>query len=170
LNIYNGEIGEINIGEIEKNSVSKMAAEIAIATTQLQQPSSTTILDGPYPTENEWEAGETTSGAEADAAATAKHRPPPIDTTAAQNASPGQISPTSATPRTPKPSHERERKIGHRRVDDDGQITYKKIQTSQIMGSIQLGIGHSVGRLASKPERDLLIPDFALVETSVFPR
>jgi hypothetical protein len=34
---------------------------------------------------------------------------------------------------------ERERKIGHRRVGVGGEITYKKIQTSQIMGSIQLG-------------------------------
>ncbi|KAL3287640.1 hypothetical protein HHI36_002109, partial [Cryptolaemus montrouzieri] len=35
---------------------------------------------------------------------------------------------------------ERERKIGHRRVGVGGEITYKKIQTSQIMGSIQLGL------------------------------
>lgn len=35
---------------------------------------------------------------------------------------------------------ERERKIGHRRVGVGGEITYKKIQTSQIMGSIQLGM------------------------------
>lgn len=34
---------------------------------------------------------------------------------------------------------ERERKIGHRRVGVGGEITYKKIQTTQIMGSIQLG-------------------------------
>lgn len=34
---------------------------------------------------------------------------------------------------------DKERKIGHRRVGVGGEITYKKIQTSQIMGSIQLG-------------------------------
>ncbi|KAK9730418.1 hypothetical protein QE152_g15227 [Popillia japonica] len=34
---------------------------------------------------------------------------------------------------------ERERKIGHRRVGVGGEITYKKIQSTQIMGSIQLG-------------------------------
>lgn len=39
--------------------------------------------------------------------------------------------------------HEKERKIGHRRVGDGGEITYKKIQSSQIMGSIQLGIQHT---------------------------
>lgn len=34
---------------------------------------------------------------------------------------------------------ERERKIGHRRVGVGGEITYKKIESRQIMGSIQLG-------------------------------
>lgn len=38
------------------------------------------------------------------------------------------------------------------------------------MGSIQLGIGHAVGSLASKPERDLLMQDFTIVETTTFPR
>lgn len=52
---------------------------------------------------------------------------------------------------------EREKKIGHRRVTQGGDVTYKKIQTSQIMGSIQLGIQHAIGGLASKPERDLLM-------------
>jgi len=63
---------------------------------------------------------------------------------------------------------DKERKIGHRRVDDEGQVTYKKIQTTQIMGSIQLGIGHAVGSLASRPERDLLIKDFTQLETVPF--
>ena len=44
-----------------------------------------------------------------------------------------------------------------------------KIQTTQIMGSIQLGIQHAIGGLASKPERDLLMQDFMTVETTVFP-
>ncbi|CAG9766192.1 unnamed protein product [Ceutorhynchus assimilis] len=64
---------------------------------------------------------------------------------------------------------EKERKIGHRRVGVGGEITYKKIQTTQIMGSIQLGIQHAVGGLASKPERDLLMQDFMTVETTNFP-
>lgn len=37
------------------------------------------------------------------------------------------------------------------------------------MGSIQLGIQHAVGGLASKPERDLLMHDFMTVETINFP-
>ncbi|KAL1132323.1 hypothetical protein AAG570_010279 [Ranatra chinensis] len=64
--------------------------------------------------------------------------------------------------------HKSERKLGHRRVGSGGEVTYKKIQTSQIMGSIQLGIQHAVGGLASKPERDLLMQDFMTVETTTF--
>jgi 1-phosphatidylinositol-4-phosphate 5-kinase len=44
-----------------------------------------------------------------------------------------------------------------------------QIHTSQIMGSIQLGIGHAVGGLASKPDRDLLMQDFITIETTNFP-
>lgn len=47
-------------------------------------------------------------------------------------------------------------KIGHRRVDKTGAVTYKKKSTSELMAAIQLGIGQSVGGLSSKPERDLL--------------
>ncbi|XP_028900444.1 phosphatidylinositol 4-phosphate 5-kinase type-1 alpha [Zeugodacus cucurbitae] len=64
---------------------------------------------------------------------------------------------------------DKERKIGHRRVGEGGEITYKKIQTSQIMGSIQLGIQHTVGSLASKPKRDLLMMDFFEIESITFP-
>ncbi|XP_021936368.1 phosphatidylinositol 4-phosphate 5-kinase type-1 alpha-like isoform X9 [Zootermopsis nevadensis] len=91
---------------------------------------------------------------------------PPVDTTAAAtNASSGPKTPTGIT----RHKSERERKIGHRRVGVGGEITYKKIQTTQIMGSIQLGIQHAVGGLASKPERDLLMQDFMTVETTNFP-
>lgn len=40
-----------------------------------------------------------------------------------------------------------DRKLGHRRVGDGGKITYKKIPSSHIMGSIQLGIQHTVSIL-----------------------
>ncbi|XP_074594300.1 phosphatidylinositol 4-phosphate 5-kinase 59B isoform X2 [Brevipalpus obovatus] len=63
---------------------------------------------------------------------------------------------------------DKEKKIGHRRVNETGQVTYKKIETSQICGSIQLGISYAVGSLASKKERDLLMQDFAIVETTTF--
>uniref|UniRef100_A0A023G4L9 Putative phosphatidylinositol-4-phosphate 5-kinase n=1 Tax=Amblyomma triste TaxID=251400 RepID=A0A023G4L9_AMBTT len=105
----------------------------------------------------------------------AKPKPPPIDVTAAQQyQQPDNRTPTTVQPQTPgssayKSKLDKEKKIGHRRVDEEGQITYKKIQTSQIIGSIQLGIGYAVGSLASKPERDLLMQDFAMVESICFP-
>ncbi|XP_020619470.1 phosphatidylinositol 4-phosphate 5-kinase type-1 alpha-like isoform X2 [Orbicella faveolata] len=60
-------------------------------------------------------------------------------------------------------------KIGHRRVDETGETTYKKTPSSALMSAIQLGIGYTVGRLSAKPERDVLMQDFAEVETVTFP-
>ncbi|XP_078121117.1 phosphatidylinositol 4-phosphate 5-kinase type-1 gamma-like isoform X1 [Sander vitreus] len=66
------------------------------------------------------------------------------------------------------PAHEK--KIGHRRVDASGETTYKKTTSSALQGSIQLGIGYTVGNLSSKPERDVLMQDFYVVESIFFPR
>lgn len=46
------------------------------------------------------------------------------------------------------------------------------IQTpsSALQGSIQLGIGYAVGNLTSKPERDVLMQDFYVVESVFLPR
>eukprot|EP00058_Branchiostoma_floridae_P005873 XP_002591361.1 hypothetical protein BRAFLDRAFT_216408 [Branchiostoma floridae] len=41
--------------------------------------------------------------------------------------------------------------------------------SSALMTAIQLGISHSIGGLSSKPERDLLIQDFSVVESVFFP-
>ncbi|KAM6989528.1 phosphatidylinositol 4-phosphate 5-kinase type-1 gamma-like isoform 1-T1 [Tautogolabrus adspersus] len=65
------------------------------------------------------------------------------------------------------PGHEK--KIGHRRVDASGETTYKKTTSSALQGSIQLGIGYTVGNLSSKPERDVLMQDFYVVESIFFP-
>ena len=35
---------------------------------------------------------------------------------------------------------EKDRKIGHRRIDDKGEVSYKKIRSNQLIASIQLGI------------------------------
>ncbi|XP_032456489.1 phosphatidylinositol 4-phosphate 5-kinase type-1 alpha isoform X15 [Nasonia vitripennis] len=88
-----------------------------------------------------------------------------FDSSTAQHGSVGPKSSASVS----RNKSEKERKIGHRRVGVGGEITYKKIQTTQIMGSIQLGIQHAIGGLASKPERDLLMQDFMTVETTNFP-
>ncbi|XP_075877236.1 phosphatidylinositol 4-phosphate 5-kinase type-1 gamma-like isoform X1 [Nelusetta ayraudi] len=65
------------------------------------------------------------------------------------------------------PAHEK--KIGHRRVDASGETTYKKTASSALQGAIQLGIGYTVGNLSSKPERDVLMQDFYMVESIFFP-
>lgn len=62
------------------------------------------------------------------------------------------ISRTTKTDKTDK-----EKKIGHRRVGEDGEITYKKIQTSTIMGSIQLGIQHTVSQIVVHSHTNLHI-------------
>ncbi|XP_071548336.1 phosphatidylinositol 4-phosphate 5-kinase type-1 alpha-like isoform X14 [Panulirus ornatus] len=141
------------------------------------------IAGGEWPTQllrYKIEDGEATDGSPKDKSKDSKHRPPPVDVTAAQNAGQdgGIKTPTTAASQTPRihagPSHydtirDKERKIGHRRVGEGGVVTYKKIGTSQLMGSIQLGIQQAVGSLASKPELDVLIQDFYVVETIFFP-
>ncbi|XP_048476347.1 phosphatidylinositol 4-phosphate 5-kinase type-1 alpha isoform X1 [Rhincodon typus] len=61
------------------------------------------------------------------------------------------------------------KKIGHRRVDSTGETTYKKTTSSALRGAIQLGITHTVGSLSTKPERDVLMQDFYVVESVFFP-
>ena len=35
---------------------------------------------------------------------------------------------------------EKDRKIGHRRINEEGEVSYKKIHSNQLIASIQLGI------------------------------
>lgn len=39
-----------------------------------------------------------------------------------------------------------------------------------LKGAIQLGIGYTVGNLSSKPDRDVLMQDFSVVESVFLPR
>ncbi|XP_072457136.1 phosphatidylinositol 4-phosphate 5-kinase type-1 gamma isoform X9 [Notamacropus eugenii] len=61
------------------------------------------------------------------------------------------------------------KRLGHRGVDASGETTYKKTTSSTLRGAIQLGIGYTVGNLSSKPERDVLMQDFYVVESIFFP-
>ncbi|XP_071970516.1 phosphatidylinositol 4-phosphate 5-kinase type-1 alpha isoform X2 [Engystomops pustulosus] len=61
------------------------------------------------------------------------------------------------------------KKIGHRGVNPTGETTYKKTTSSALKGAIQLGITHTVGSLSTKPERDVLMQDFYVVESIFFP-
>ncbi|KAK0425429.1 hypothetical protein QR680_009196 [Steinernema hermaphroditum] len=60
-------------------------------------------------------------------------------------------------------------KLGHRRIDRQGEVSYKRVPTNALMGAIQLGIANSIGSLASKPERQLLVQDFDYIENVAFP-
>ncbi|KAL2079958.1 hypothetical protein ACEWY4_023751 [Coilia grayii] len=62
-----------------------------------------------------------------------------------------------------------EKTIGHRGIDPTGETTYKKTPSSALRGAIQLGIAHTVGSLTQKPERDVLMQDFEVVESYIFP-
>nr|XP_014345752.1 PREDICTED: phosphatidylinositol 4-phosphate 5-kinase type-1 gamma [Latimeria chalumnae] len=70
---------------------------------------------------------------------------------------------------TGQPSAAPTKRIGHRGVDASGETTYKKTTSSALKGAIQLGIGYTVGNLSSKPERDVLMQDFYVVESIFFP-
>ncbi|XP_055332903.1 phosphatidylinositol 4-phosphate 5-kinase type-1 alpha-like [Paramacrobiotus metropolitanus] len=73
-------------------------------------------------------------------------------------------------PSYPRLSIQDKKKIGHRRVDEAGNITYKKVPANELMQSIQEGIRHSVSKLASEPERDVLFTDFENTEIVFHPR
>uniref|UniRef100_A0AC35U4E0 PIPK domain-containing protein n=1 Tax=Rhabditophanes sp. KR3021 TaxID=114890 RepID=A0AC35U4E0_9BILA len=60
-------------------------------------------------------------------------------------------------------------KLGHRRIDKQGEVSYKKVPTNALMGAVQLGITNSIGSLASKPERDILMKDFQELLNVPFP-
>ncbi|XP_048212535.1 phosphatidylinositol 4-phosphate 5-kinase type-1 alpha isoform X4 [Perognathus longimembris pacificus] len=75
----------------------------------------------------------------------------------------------SMAPEVPYTSTMPIKKIGHRGVDPSGETTYKKTTSSALKGAIQLGITHTVGSLSTKPERDVLMQDFYVVESIFFP-
>ncbi|XP_024154386.1 phosphatidylinositol-4-phosphate 5-kinase, type I, beta a isoform X1 [Oryzias melastigma] len=47
--------------------------------------------------------------------------------------------------------------------------TLRKPNAAALKGAIQLGIGYAVGNLSSKPDRDVLMQDFSMVETVFLP-
>lgn len=49
-------------------------------------------------------------------------------------------------------------------------LSLSQTTSSALKGAIQLGIGYTVGNLSSKPERDVLMQDFYVVESIFFPR
>ncbi|XP_074542822.1 phosphatidylinositol 4-phosphate 5-kinase type-1 alpha-like isoform X6 [Halichoeres trimaculatus] len=99
--------------------------------------------------------------------ATAAEEPPGLQ------GQPGQSSGVrkNAAPESPTVmmSPNMKKTIGHRGIDPTGETTYKKTTSSALKGAIQLGITHTVGSLSQKPERDVLLQDFEVVESIFFP-
>jgi hypothetical protein len=60
-------------------------------------------------------------------------------------------------------------KLGHRRIDRQGEVSYKRVPSNALMGAIQLGIANSLGSLANRPHRDILVQDFEVIEEVTFP-
>ncbi|XP_077580913.1 phosphatidylinositol 4-phosphate 5-kinase type-1 alpha-like isoform X2 [Stigmatopora nigra] len=106
--------------------------------------------------------GTTKSGRGSDGDAGLTLQLEPSDTDPAKKSQVEMPSPFGA-------SQAHEKKIGHRRVDASGETSYKKTASSALKGAIQLGIGYTVGNLSSKPERDVLMQDFYVVESIFFP-
>ena len=56
------------------------------------------------------------------------------------------------------------KKLGHRRFKD-GEVTYKAVETTKLMSSIQLGVRSSLADIANKEDMDLVRADFDRVDT-----
>ncbi|XP_008330127.1 phosphatidylinositol 4-phosphate 5-kinase type-1 alpha-like isoform X2 [Cynoglossus semilaevis] len=99
--------------------------------------------------------------------ATAAEEPPGLQSHTGNSAGPRK----NASPEGPSTSMTQAMKktIGHRGIDPTGETTYKKTTSSALKGAIQLGITHTIGSLSQKPERDVLLHDFEVVESIFFP-
>lgn len=59
-------------------------------------------------------------------------------------------------------------KLGHRRVDETGTVTYKRVMVDDLMKSLQTGLNYILGK-HHQPQRQVLIQDFQQVEYQDFP-
>ncbi len=61
-------------------------------------------------------------------------------------------------------------KLGHLRVDTQGNVTFKRLPIIQLVEALQLGIQYTVGGLQAKAAHDVLYQDFLTVEIIHFPK
>ncbi|CAF1512910.1 unnamed protein product [Rotaria sp. Silwood1] len=59
-------------------------------------------------------------------------------------------------------------KLGHRRVDETGIVTYKRVTVDDLMKSLQIGLTYVLGK-HHHPQRQVLIQDFQQIEYQDFP-
>lgn len=59
-------------------------------------------------------------------------------------------------------------KLGHRRVDESGTITYKRVMVDDLIKCLQIGFQHVIGQI-HQPQRPVLIKDFQETDYQDFP-
>ncbi|XP_042365027.1 phosphatidylinositol-4-phosphate 5-kinase, type I, beta a isoform X1 [Plectropomus leopardus] len=59
--------------------------------------------------------------------------------------------------------------VGRGTITSRASKDHKKPTAAALKGAIQLGIGYAVGNLSSKPDRDVLMQDFSVVESVFLP-
>jgi hypothetical protein len=59
-------------------------------------------------------------------------------------------------------------KLGHRRVDEAGTVTYKRVMVDDLMKSLQIGLNYNLGK-HHHPQRQVLLQDFQQIEYQDFP-
>jgi len=59
-------------------------------------------------------------------------------------------------------------KLGHRRVDETGNVTYKRVMVDDLMKSLQIGLNYVIGK-HHQPQRQVLLQDFQQIEYQDFP-
>jgi hypothetical protein len=59
-------------------------------------------------------------------------------------------------------------KLGHRRVDETGHVTYKRVMVDDLMKSLQIGLNYVIGK-HHQPQRPVLLQDFQQIEYQDFP-
>ncbi|KAF7258533.1 hypothetical protein EG68_03892 [Paragonimus skrjabini miyazakii] len=84
--------------------------------------------------------------------------------------SPNKLSVPGSSRTFPRESDSKKgKRIGHRRVTQEGTVTYKKKPTTEIQRALQLGIQHHIGSIQQQRMRDVLYRDFQTIETVQFP-
>ncbi|CAF0802349.1 unnamed protein product [Rotaria sp. Silwood1] len=59
-------------------------------------------------------------------------------------------------------------KLGHRRVDETGHVSYKRVMVDDLIKSFQIGLNYVLGK-HHQPQRQVLFQDFKQVEYQDFP-
>lgn len=59
-------------------------------------------------------------------------------------------------------------KLGHRRVDETGNVTYKKVMIDELIKSLQIGLNHVIAQY-HQPQRQVLLQDFQQTDYQDFP-